>query len=108
MAVIIILAPVLAQVAQAVERHPLHFGFVMILNLVIGLLTPPLGVCLFVACSIARISLATLVRVIFPFLMVEIGALFLVSYIPAIALWIPKLLGYAGFLKSILPRAVVP
>ncbi len=94
-AAIIILAPVLAQVAQAVGLHPLHFGFVMVLNLVIGLLTPPLGVCLFVACSIARISLATLVKAIFPFLMVEIGVLFLVSYIPAIALWIPKLLGYA-------------
>jgi tripartite ATP-independent transporter DctM subunit len=94
-AAIIILAPVLAQVAHAVGLHPLHFGFVMVLNLVIGLLTPPLGVCLFVACSIARISLATLVKAIFPFLMVEIGVLFLVSYIPAIALWIPKLLGYA-------------
>ena len=93
-AAIIILAPVLAQVAQAVGLHPLHFGFVMVLNLVIGLLTPPLGVCLFVACSIARISLVELVRAIFPFLIVEIGVLFLVSYFPVVALWIPKLLGY--------------
>lgn len=94
-AAIIILAPVLAQVAQAVGLHPLHFGFVMVLNLVIGLLTPPLGVCLFVACSIARISLAELVKAILPFLLVEIGVLFLVSYFPMVALWIPKLLGYA-------------
>ena len=93
-AAIIILAPVLAQVAQAVGLHPLHFGFVMVLNLVIGLLTPPLGVCLFVACSIARISLVELVRAIFPFLMVEIGVLFLVSYFPVVVMWIPKLLGY--------------
>jgi tripartite ATP-independent transporter DctM subunit len=94
-AAIIILAPVLAQVAQSVGLHPLHFGFVMVLNLVIGLLTPPLGVCLFVACSIARISLAELVKAILPFLLVEIGVLFLVSYFPMVALWIPKLLGYA-------------
>ncbi len=93
-AAIIILAPVLAQVAQTVGLNPLHFGFVMVLNLVIGLLTPPLGVCLFVACSIARIPLTALVKAIFPFLMVEVVVLFLVSYFPWLALWIPKMLGY--------------
>ena len=93
-AAIIILAPVLAPVAQTVGLNPLHFGFVVVLNLVIGLLTPPLGVCLFVACSIARISLVALVKAIFPFLMVEVVVLFLVSYFPWLALWIPKMLGY--------------
>ena len=93
-AAIIILAPVLAQVAQTVGLNPLHFGFVMVLNLVLGLLTPPLGVCLFVACSIARIPLTALVKAIFPFLMVEVVVLFLVSYFPWLALWIPKMLGY--------------
>jgi C4-dicarboxylate transporter DctM subunit len=93
-AAIIILAPVLAQVAQAVGLHPLHFGFVMVLNLTLGLLTPPLGVCLFVACGIARISLETLVKAIYPFLIVEIGVLFLCSYLPAVVLWIPRLVGY--------------
>jgi len=93
-AAIIILAPVLAPVAQTVGLNPLHFGFVVVLNLVIGLLTPPLGVCLFVACSIARISLVVLVKAIFPFLMVEVAILFLVSYFPWLALWIPKMLGY--------------
>ncbi|MBP1719974.1 MAG: dicarboxylate transporter, DctM subunit, partial [Deltaproteobacteria bacterium] len=93
-AAIIILAPVLAQVAQTVGLNPLHFGFVMVLNLVLGLLTPPLGVCLFVACSIARIPLAALVKAIFPFLAVEVVVLFLVSYLPWLALWVPKMLGY--------------
>jgi C4-dicarboxylate transporter DctM subunit len=93
-AAIIILAPVLAQVAQAVGLHPLHFGFVMVLNLTLGLLTPPLGVCLFVACGIARISLETLVKAIYPFLIVEIGVLFLCSYLPWVVLWIPRLVGY--------------
>ena len=93
-AAIIILAPALSQVATSVGIHPLHFGFVVVLNIVIGLLTPPLGVCLFVVCSLSRISIARLVRAIIPFLLVEIGILFLVSYFPMTALLIPKLLGY--------------
>ena len=93
-AAIIILAPVLSQVATSVGIHPLHFGFVVVLNIVIGLLTPPLGVCLFVVCSLSRISIERLVRAIMPFLLVEIAILFLVSYFPMTALLIPKLLGY--------------
>jgi TRAP-type C4-dicarboxylate transport system permease large subunit len=68
----------------------------LFLNIVIGLLTPPLGVCLFVVCSLSRISIERLVRAIMPFLLVEIGILFLVSYFPITALLIPKLLGYLG------------
>jgi tripartite ATP-independent transporter DctM subunit len=94
-AAIIILAPVLAQVATQVGIHPLHFGFVVVLNIVVGLLTPPLGVCLFVVCSLSRIPIERLVRAVMPFLLVEIGVLFLVSYVPWIVLIIPKLLGYA-------------
>jgi len=56
-AAIIILAPVLSQVATSVGIHPLHFGFVMVLNIVIGLLTPPLGACLFLVCSLSRIPI---------------------------------------------------
>ena len=93
-AAIIILAPVLSQVATSVGIHPLHFGFVVVLNIVIGLLTPPLGVCLFVVCSLSRISIERLVRAIMPFLLIEIAILFLVSYFPMTALLIPKLLGY--------------
>ena len=93
-AAIIILAPVLSQVATSVGIHPLHFGFVVVLNIVVGLLTPPLGVCLFVVCSLSRISIERLVRAIMPFLLVEIAILFLVSYFPMTALLIPKLLGY--------------
>jgi len=93
-AAIIILAPVLAQVATQVGIHPLLFGFVMVFNISIGLLTPPLGVCLFVVCSISRISLERMVRAVLPFLLVEIGVLFVVSYIPWVVLVIPKLLGY--------------
>jgi tripartite ATP-independent transporter DctM subunit len=94
-AAIVILAPVLSQVATSVGIHPLHFGFVVVLNIVIGLLTPPLGVCLFVVCSLSRIPIERLVRAIMPFLLIEIGILLLVSYFPMTALLIPKLLGYS-------------
>jgi len=93
-AAIIILAPVLSQVATSVGIHPLHFGFVVVLNIVIGLLTPPLGVCLFVVCSLSRIPIERLVRAIMPFLLIEIGILLLVSYFPMTVLLIPKWLGY--------------
>ncbi|MCX5909566.1 MAG: TRAP transporter large permease subunit [Deltaproteobacteria bacterium] len=94
-AAIIILAPILAQVVKAVGIHPLHFGLVMVFNLVIGELTPPLGVVLFEVCSIARIQLIQLIKALFPFLMAELAVLFLLTYFPWLTLCIPRLLGYA-------------
>jgi TRAP-type C4-dicarboxylate transport system permease large subunit len=85
---------VLSQVATSVGIHPLHFAFVVVLNIVIGLLTPPLGVCPFVVCSLSRISIERPVRAIMPFLLVEIAILLLISYFPMTALLMPKLLGY--------------
>lgn len=93
-AAIIILAPVLNQVAKAVGIHPLHFGFVMVLNIVIGELTPPLGVVLFAVCGIAKIELIQLFRALIPFLLVEMAVLFLVSYFPWLVLWLPRLMGF--------------
>jgi C4-dicarboxylate transporter DctM subunit len=94
-AAIIILAPTLLAVAQGVGIHPLHFGFVMVFNIVVGLLTPPLGVCLFVVCGVTGLPLAALIRAILPFLALEFGLLLLVTYAPWIVLVIPRLLGYA-------------
>jgi C4-dicarboxylate transporter DctM subunit len=94
-AAIIILAPTLLSVAQGVGIHPLHFGFVMVFNIVVGLLTPPLGVCLFVVCGVTGLPLSTVTRSIMPFLALEIGVLLLVTYAPWIVLVIPRLLGYA-------------
>ena len=83
-----------ARLAMSYGLDPLHFGFVVVLNLVIGLLTPPVGVCLFVASGIARISLERLVRAGWPFLVWQIVVLFLVTYIPAISMAVPRLFGY--------------
>ena len=93
-AAIIILAPTLLSVAKAVGIIPLHFGLVMVLNIVVGLLTPPLGVCLFVVSGVTGLDLSLIIRSVLPFLAVEFAVLMLVTYLPSIILFIPNLLGY--------------
>jgi len=88
---LIILTPILLPLAVKVGIDPIHFGIVMVLNLVIGLITPPLGVCLFIACSIAKITLEQIVKAILPFLIAAIAILFIVTYIPQLSLWIPQM-----------------
>jgi TRAP-type C4-dicarboxylate transport system permease large subunit len=90
-ALIILFVPLLA-LAQGVGVDPLHFATFAVLNLMIGLTTPPVGVCLFVCANIARLPLTPVVRAIAPFLLTNIAVLLLVSYIPAIATWLPSLL----------------
>jgi len=93
-AAIIILAPTLLAVAKVVGIDPLHFGLVMVLNIVVGLLTPPLGVCLFVVAGVTGLNLSTVIRSVMPFLAVEVGVLLLVTYLPGVILFIPRLLNY--------------
>jgi tripartite ATP-independent transporter DctM subunit len=93
-AAIIMFVPILAPVAMSYGVDPLHFGFIVVLNLVIGLLTPPVGVCLFVVAGIANISLERLVRAVWPFLLWQLAILGLVTYLPAVCTAIPRLLGY--------------
>ncbi|NQV32204.1 MAG: TRAP transporter large permease [Phycisphaeraceae bacterium] len=91
-AALIILFPVLLKVAVTVGVDPLQFAVIAVLNLVIGLTTPPVGVCLFVAAGIGKISLGKLSRAVLPFLAVSLLVLFLVTYVPAISLTLPQLL----------------
>lgn len=88
-ALIILFVPLLA-LAEAVGIEPLHFATFAVLNLMIGLTTPPVGVCLFVCAGIARIPLTPVVRAIMPFLLTNIGVLLLVSYFPLLATWLPN------------------
>lgn len=90
-ALIILFVPLLA-LAQGVGIDPLHFATIVVLNLMIGLTTPPVGVCLFICANIARMPLTPVIRAIAPFLLTNIIVLFLVSYIPAIATWLPSVL----------------
>lgn len=90
-ALIILFVPLLG-LATSVGIDPLHFATFAVLNLMIGLTTPPLGVCLFVACNIAREPLAKVVIAIIPFLISNIIVLLLVSYYPPFATWLPTTL----------------
>jgi len=94
-AALILLAPVLGPLANQVGVHPLHFGIIMCLNLVIGLVTPPLGACLFTVCSISKLQIDDVVRPLWPLVVTLVIVLLLVTYIPAISLTIPRLLGFA-------------
>ncbi len=93
-AAIILFSPLLLAAASNVGIHPLHFSVIMILNLNIGLLTPPLGICLLTAERIADCELPALIKALTPFLLVNIIALLLVTYIPEISLLLPRYLGY--------------
>lgn len=90
-AALIILFPPLLAVAVKVGIDPIHFAIFAVLNLMIGLTTPPVGVCLFVAANIAEVSMAQVSRAIVPFLICNILVLFMVAYIPWISLWLPGL-----------------
>lgn len=90
---IIILVPILFPLGQTLGLHPIHFSLIILINLTIGVATPPLGLVLFTACSIGKISLERLVKAIWPFLLVEVIVLLLVTYIPALTLTIPRWLG---------------
>ena len=90
-ALIILFVPLLT-LAQGVGVDPLHFATFAVLNLMIGLTTPPVGVCLFICANIAKLPLTPVIKAIAPFLLTNILVLLLVSYVPAIATWLPSLL----------------
>ena len=88
-AALLILFPILLKVAVAVDVDPVHFAVIAVLNLIIGLTTPPVGVCLFVASSIGKVSIGTVSRSGFPFLMVSLIVLILVTLFPSLSLALP-------------------
>ncbi len=79
---IIVLAPILAPVAQHFGIDPVHFGIVMVVNLALGMITPPFGVNLFAACTVARISLDQIVTRLVPFILVVLACLMVITYVP--------------------------
>jgi C4-dicarboxylate transporter DctM subunit len=90
-AALIILIPPLLAVATSVGIDPVHFATFAVLNLMIGLCTPPVGVCLFICASIARISIVEITVAVWPFLLSNLVVLAMVTYIPAISLWLPTM-----------------
>jgi C4-dicarboxylate transporter, DctM subunit len=85
-AAIIVLAPILAPVAMHFGIDPVHFGLIMVVNLALGMITPPFGVNLFAACTVARISLDRIITQLLPFVLVILACLMIVTYVPALSL----------------------
>lgn len=93
---VIVLTPILAPIAFSAGIDPLHFAMVLILNLTIGMVTPPVGPVLFVICTVGKIRIEVLTRAILPFLAVQITVLLAITLIPDLSLTIPRLFGYGG------------
>lgn len=91
-AALVILFPVLLPVAAELGMDPIHFGVMVVLNLMIGLTTPPIGVCLFAGAGIGKITIVEASRGVLPFLLVSLGVLMIVTYIPQVTLFLPGLL----------------
>jgi TRAP-type C4-dicarboxylate transport system permease large subunit len=92
---ILICTPILLPVMVNFGVDPVHFGIIMMLNLGIGLCHPPVGSIIFVGCAVGRVSMEQVVRHIWPFYLLMFGVLMLVTYIPAISMWLPRLLHLA-------------
>ncbi len=90
----IMLVPLLHPIALQYGIDPLHFGFLFVLNLVIGMLTPPVGVVLFVVCGITGIKMGDLVRAVWPFIAYMYAVLFACMLYPPLCTWLPRMLGY--------------
>ena len=91
---LIILTPVLLPLMNGIGVDPLHFGVILVLNLVIGLTTPPVGVCLFIASAIGNIRLERISRAILPFILASIAVLGIATYWESLIMFIPKFFGY--------------
>ena len=92
---ILILGPILSPIMAKLGIEPLHFAIVMCVNVTVGLATPPMGLVLFTAASISREKAEAIAIEMLPFLAVEIGVIFLITFIPALSLTVPRLLGFA-------------
>jgi tripartite ATP-independent transporter DctM subunit len=90
-AALIIFVPILLPLAKAAGYDPVHFGVIIVTNIMIGIITPPVGLCLFITSKIANIPFNHAAREIMPFIVVAIAALMLITYIPAISLTLPNL-----------------
>ncbi len=93
---IIILGPILAPIFTSLGVDPIHFAIIMSVNLTVGLATPPMGLVLFVAAAVSRERVETIAKAILPFLAVEILVIFLITYVPAISMTIPRITGFAN------------
>lgn len=93
-AAMLVLVPILHPIAVSLGVDPTHFGILVVFNLMIGLITPPMGLCLFVADSIAGVGLGRLTRQIMPLFLVELVVLIIITFVPVTVIGLPRLLGF--------------
>ena len=94
--ILLVIVPILIPAAQALGIDMVHFGLVVVMNLMIGLITPPYGILLFIVANYTRASMVDIVRDLTPFIVVLIATLFLLTYMPDVVLWLPRMFGYSG------------
>ncbi len=86
---ILIFTPIFLPVVEKLGMHPIHFGMMLIVNLSIGLCTPPVGTCLFIGCKVGETTIANVVRPLMPFYVAMFAALMVITYVPSTSLWLP-------------------
>jgi TRAP-type C4-dicarboxylate transport system permease large subunit len=94
--ILLIVVPVLIPTAEALGIDLVHFGIVVVVNIMLGLITPPYGLLLFIVAKISGAPLRDIVRDTLPFLFAMLAALALITFVPETVLWLPRLLGYQG------------
>jgi tripartite ATP-independent transporter DctM subunit len=94
--ILLVIIPVFIPTAQALGVDMVHFGVMVVVNIMIGLITPPYGLLLFVMTRIANVSLRDLVREMLPFLLAMLASLAVITFVPDVVLFLPRLLGYQG------------
>jgi tripartite ATP-independent transporter DctM subunit len=93
---ILILGPLLGPTMTGLGIEPLHFAIIMCVNLTVGLATPPMGLVLFVASTLTRLSILDIAKDMWPFLLVHVAVIFLITYFPVLTMTLPRLLGFGG------------
>jgi tripartite ATP-independent transporter DctM subunit len=94
--ILLVVVPVLVPTAQALGVDMVHFGVVVVVNIMLGLVTPPYGLLLFIVAKLSDQPLIAVVRDTLPFVLAMLAALFLITYVPELVLWLPRQLGYQG------------
>ena len=92
-AIMMIMGPIMGMLAVQLGCHPVHFGIMVIFNLTLGLITPPVGLCLFLTQKVAGITTAQMIRSIIPFVLMMIVCLYIITYFPPMVTWLPTLFG---------------
>ena len=91
---VLIFTPIFLPIVTAIGGDPIHFGFIMVLYLSVGLCTSPVGSVLFIGCSVAGLSIDKVIKPLIPMFVAMIVVLILVTYLPQISLWLPTKFGF--------------